>query len=61
MGVALAVGVPDLAGAVAVAAGGATAIANELLERHRQENERKKNRLFLLFDVDRSLAAHANR
>jgi hypothetical protein len=60
MGVALAVGVPDLAGTVAVAAGGATAIANELLERHRQENGRKKNRLFLLFDVDRSLAAHAN-
>lgn len=55
LGAAVAVGAPDLAGVAAVTAGTATAAAKEFLERRRQENERKKNRLFLLFSAQRAL------
>jgi hypothetical protein len=57
---AIAVGAPDLAGVAAVAAGGSTAVAKEFLERHQRETERRKNRLFLLFDLERQLKANKN-
>jgi hypothetical protein len=57
LGAALAVGTYELAGVAAVAAGASTAAAREILERRKQENERKKQRLFLLFDAERMLAS----
>lgn len=57
---AIAVGAPDLAGVAAVAAGGSTAVAKEFLERHQRETERRKNRLFLLFDLERQLKVNKN-
>jgi hypothetical protein len=55
LGASLALSAPDLAGVMAVAAGGTTATAMEFIERRKQENERKQHHLFLLFDVERRL------
>jgi hypothetical protein len=55
LGAAVAVGAPDIAGAAAVAAGASTASAKEYLDISQREAGRKKNRFFLLFDVDRAL------
>lgn len=57
LGASLAAGAYELAGVAAVAAGATTAAAREMLERTRQENERKKHRLFLLFEAGRQLSA----
>src|SRR5436853_2075662 len=61
LGASLAIGAPELASAVAVSAGAATAVAKEMVERARFDRERKKHRLFLLFDTERQLAKSRRR
>ncbi len=56
LGAAAAVGAPELAGAAAAAAGLTSATINELLTRRKHDNDRKKNRFFLLFAAERHLA-----
>lgn len=56
LGASVAIGAPDLAGAVAVSAGATTAVAKEIVQRGKFDRERKKHRLFLLFDVERRLS-----
>jgi hypothetical protein len=53
---AFAIGAPHLAGATALAAGVSKAVADEVLFRHREESQRRKNRFFLLYDAERQLA-----
>ena len=55
LGTAIAVDAPQLAGATALAAGALSAAADELLTRRRARVERKRNRLFLLFEAANAL------
>jgi hypothetical protein len=55
LGAAWAMGAPDLAGVAAVTAGASTAAASEFVQRHTRDGERARNRLFLLFEVERQL------
>lgn len=61
LGASVAMGAPDLASVVAVSAGATTAVAREIVERSKLDRERKKHRLFLLFDIGRHLSRHRRR
>lgn len=55
LGAAIAVEAPALAGATALAAGALSSVANELLARRKIDEERRRNRLFLLFEAKNQL------
>jgi hypothetical protein len=56
LGASVAIGAPELASVVALSAGATTAVAKEVVQRATLDRERKKHRLFLLFDLERRLA-----
>lgn len=56
LGASVAMGAPELASAMAASAGATTAVAKEIVARAKFDRERKKHRLFLLFDVERRLS-----